>query len=380
MPLLKRSLLTSVLNHKSPKAMVIFGPRRVGKTKLLQQADVALPAAWYTGDNLDDVRALNIPSTDDLRNLLLQGKTLVIDEAQRVPGIGLLLKRMVDINAMLEHPVTILATESASFELATGVQESALGRIKTLQMWPLSAKELAENSSWGMVSQNIRWHMVYGMYPEICADPASAGEHLMDHCNAMLFKDIFSLGGIRLNDKLEKLLQYLAYNIGSLVSYDSVSREIGLNKNTVADYITLLEQCFIVKVCPSYAKNLPNELKKSKKIYFCDNGIRNAVIGDFSPVAHRADAAVLWENFVFTERLKLHALNKDFAKIYFWRTSGRRPKEFDLIEVVDGKMTAIDCKMSKDEASEPGKAFLAAYPECTIHTISPDDVMKLWTI
>lgn len=380
MSLLKRALLASILKHKPPKAMVIFGPRRVGKTTLLQQADVSLSATWYTGDSLTDIQALNIPSTDDLRNVLLQGKALVIDEAQRVPDIGLLLKRLVDINATLENPVMIFATGSSSFELASGVKESALGRIKALQMWPLSTKELADNSSWGKVAQNIRWHMVYGMYPEICMDPECAKENLMDHCSAMLFKDIFSLGGIRLGDKFEKLVQYLAYNVGSLISYDSVSREIGLNKNTVADYITLLEQCFIVKVCPSYAKNLSNELKKSKKIYFCDNGIRNAVIGDFSPISNRSDAGALWENFVFTERLKLHTLNNDFARIYFWRTSDRRPRELDFIEVVDGKMTAIECKMSKEEVAKPGDAFVAAYPECPIHTISPVDVMNLWTI
>ena len=380
MALIERSLLSTLLTHKPPKAMVIFGPRRVGKTTLLQQANVSLSAAWYTGDSVSDIQALNIPSTDDLRNLLLQSEAIVIDEAQRVPDIGLLLKRLVDINSTLEKPVKIFATGSSSFELASGVKESALGRIKELQMWPLSAKELADHTSWGQVTQNIRWHMVYGMYPEICTDPESAKENLMDHCNALLFKDIFSLGGIRLSDKFEKLVQYLAYNVGSLISYDGVSREVGLNKNTVADYVTLLEQCFIVKVCPSFAKNLSNELKKSKKIYFCDNGIRNAVIGNFSPIANRPDAGALWENFVFTERLKLHSLNKDYAKIFFWRTSDGRPRELDFIEVLDGQMTAIECKMTKDEVAKPGAAFTGAYPDCRIHTISPADVMKLWKI
>ena len=380
MSLIERSLLPAILKHKPPKAMLIFGPRRVGKTTLLQQAEGSLSAIWYTGDSLSDIEALNIPSTDDLRNLLLQGDAIVIDEAQRVPDIGLLLKRLVDINVTLDRPVKIFATGSSSFELASGVKESALGRIKELQMWPLSTQELAEHTSWGNVIQNIRWHMVYGMYPEICMDPESAKENLMDHCNALLFKDVFSLSGIRLSDKFEKLVQYLAYNVGSLVSYDSVSREVGLNKNTVADYVTLLEQCFIVKVCPSYAKNLSNELKKSKKIYFCDNGIRNAVIGNFSPVSNRPDAGALWENFVFTERLKLHSLNKDYAKIFFWRTSDGRPRELDFIEVLDGKMTAIECKMSKDEVAKPGAAFVKAYPDCQIYTVSPLDVMKLWQI
>ena len=380
MALFNRSLLSSFLDHKPPKVLVIFGPRRVGKTTLLQQSAVSHSVTWYTGDSLTDVKALNIPSTDDLRNLLLQGKALVIDEAQRVPDIGLLLKRLVDINVTLENPVMILATGSSSFELASGVKESALGRIKQRQMWPLSTKELAENSSWAKAVQNVGWHMIYGMYPKICTHPECAQESLRDHCNGWLFKDIYSLGRIRHCDKFEKLVQYLALNIGSLISYDRVSREIGLNKNTVADYIELLEQCFIVKVCPSYAKKLPAELTKSKKIYFCDNGIRNAVIGDFSPISNRSDAGALWENFVYTERMKLHAFNNDFAKIYFWRTSGRRPGQLAFVEVVDGKMTAIDCKMSKDEIASPRGAFVAAYPECSIHSICPQDVMNLWTI
>lgn len=380
MRLIDRTLLPTVVGHRPPKALVIFGPRRVGKTTLLRQVDSTLDATWYTGDSSADVDALNVPSTDDLRNLLLQGQAIVIDEAQRVPGIGMLLKRLVDINETLENPVKIFATGSSSFELAAGVKESALGRIKTLQMWPLSAQELADHKSWGKVTQNINWHLVYGMYPEIYRDPENAKSNLMDHCSALLYKDIFSLGGIRQPDKFEKLVQFLAYNVGSLISYDGVSREIGLNKATVADYVTLLEQCFIVKVCPSYSKNLSNELKKSKKIYFCDNGIRNAVLGNFSPITNRSDAGALWENFVFSERMKMHSYRNDYAQIYFWRTSAPRPRELDFIEILDGNMTAIECKLSKNETAKPGDAFHEAYPECEIHTVSPMEVQKLWQI
>lgn len=378
MALMERSLLSSLLRHQSPKAVVIFGPRRVGKTTLLRLAGITSSAAWYTGDSASDIQALNIPSTDDLRNLLLQSDALVIDEAQRVPDIGLLLKRLVDINGMFEEPVKIYATASASLELAPGIKESALGRIKELRLWPLSTEELAVHTSWGKVTQNIRWHLVYGMYPEVCANPENAKENLMEHCNALLLKDVFSLGGIRLSDKFERLLQYLAHSIGSVITYDRVGREVGLNKNTVADYVALLEQCFIVKVCPSYAKNLSNELKKSKKIYFCDNGVRNAVLGDFSPLSSRSDAGALWENFVFTERLKLHSLKKDYAKIFFWRTSERRPRELNFIEILDGNMAVIDCKRSKNEMASPGDAFLKAYPDCPIRTVSPSDVKELW--
>lgn len=218
-----------------------------------------MSTVWYTGDSFEDIKTLSIDSTADLRTLLQQSPTMIIDEAQRVPGIGLLIKRLVDINVTLDKPVSIFVTGSSSFELAFGVKESAMGRIRELQMWPLSTGELANHTNWGHVTQNIRWNLVYGMYPEICADSESARQNLMDYCSSLLFKDVFALGGIRLSDKFEKLVQFLAYNIGSIISYDAVAREVGLNKNTVADYIKLLEQCFIVKVCSSFSKNLSNE-------------------------------------------------------------------------------------------------------------------------
>lgn len=155
------------------------------------------------------------------------------------------------------------------------------------------------------------------MYPEICTDPEYARDNLISHCQSLLFKDIFNLSSIRYSSKFETLVKLLAYNIGSVVNYDNLSRETGLNRPMVMEYICLLEQCFVVKVCHSYAKNLSNELKKSKKIYFCDTGIRNAVIEDFSPLASRADAGALWENFFFMERVKFHSLHRDYARIYF---------------------------------------------------------------
>lgn len=380
MPFINRDILKEILSHHPPKALVIFGPRRVGKTTVLQHASKTLSAVWYTGDSPEDIQSLNVPSTADLRTLLTQAPTIVIDEAQRVPNIGLIIKRLVDINVTLEKPVSIFVTGSSSFELSSGVKESALGRINEIQMWPFSVAELAENTNWGNVTQNIRWNLVYGMYPEICTDPENAKQNLMNHCSSLLFKDIFAIGGIRRSDKLEKLVQYLAYNIGSMISYESLAREIGINKNTVIDYITLLEQCFIVKVCGSFSRNLSNELKKSKKIYFCDNGIRNAMIGNFAPIANRSDAGALWENFVFSERLKLHSQRKDFAKMFFWRTSENKPHELDFIEVTDNKMMALECKMSAQEQARPGKAFEEAYPECQIHTVTPRDIMKVWQL
>lgn len=380
MAFIERDLLEKLKLEAGPKARVIYGPRQSGKTTLLRQISQSLSTTWFTGDSVQDVQALDIPSTDDLKNILTQNPCLMIDEAQRVPGIGMLIKRLVDINQTLEKPTTIYATGSSSFELATGIKESALGRIRSFELWPLSVHEIAQDSSWGNIAQNIHWHMVYGLYPEIITSPEQAKDTLIAHCNSLLYKDVFALGGIRLSAKFEHLVRYLAYNMGSIISYDNVCRDIGISKNTVADYIRLLEQCFIVKVCTSYAKNLSNELKKSKKIYFYDNGIRNAIIGDFSPIATRADAGALWENFVFVERLKHHSLKRDYAQVYFWRTSERNPHEIDFIEIVDGKMKAIECKLSAKETAKPCLAFRRAYPDCPINTVAPNNLKNLWEL
>ena len=272
MDLIKRGIQDSVDGQTPPKAVVIFGARRIGKTTLLEQIVDRNTSAWYTGDSYSDIERLKLLSEGDVKTLLFQSDTLIIDEAQRIPDIGLLLKRLVDMNMTLDSPVRIFVTGSSSLELVKGIKESAVGRLVQRQMWPLSVTELAQapKSSWAKVLRDLDWHLVYGMFPEVYNEPQKARILLKDYVDGILFKDLFSLGGIRLNSKFEVLVRLLAYSVGSEVSYDSLARETGLNKTTVADYITLLEQCFIVKVCPSYAKNLANELKKGKKVYFCE--------------------------------------------------------------------------------------------------------------
>ena len=380
MDLIKRGIQDSVDGQTPPKAVLIFGARRIGKTTLLEQIVDRNTSAWYTGDSYSDIERLKLLSEGDVKTLLFQSDTLIIDEAQRIPDIGLLLKRLVDMNMTLDSPVRIFVTGSSSLELAKGIKESAVGRLVQRQMWPLSVTELAQapKSSWAKVLRDLDWHLVYGMFPEVYNEPQKARILLKDYVDGILFKDLFSLGGIRLNSKFEVLVRLLAYSVGSEVSYDSLARETGLNKTTVADYITLLEQCFIVKVCPSYAKNLANELKKGKKVYFCDNGIRNAIIENFDPLPSRHDRGALWENFFFMERVKLHSLLQDFCRIYFWRTSGKKTNELDFIEVIDGKMQAFECKLSPKAEAKPGPDFEAAYPDCPINVVSPATMLKVW--
>ena len=378
--MIPRELQASIAKQTPPKAVVIFGARQVGKTTMLETMLGRDRTAWYTGDNSADIERLRLLSEGDVKALLTQADALVIDEAQRIPDIGLLLKRLVDVNKTLAKPIRIFATGSSSLELAKGVKESAVGRLVHRPMWPLSIAELAQapGSSWAKSLRDLDWHLIYGMYPEVCTNPEDARLLLSDYVNGVLFKDLFSLGGIRLNSKFEALVHLLAWSVGSEVSFDGLARETGLNKATVADYVTLLEQCFIVRTCPSYAKNLANELKKGKKIYFCDNGVRNAVIENFQPMSSREDRGALWENFFFMERVKLHSLRQDFCRLYFWRTSGHSRNELDFIEVVDGRMQAFECKTSPSAKAKPGSAFRAAYPNCPIRVVSPATLQKVW--
>ena len=248
-------------------------------------------------------------------------------------------------------------------------------------MWPLAISEIAADKGWAEVSQNIERLMIYGTYPSVYTDPDHAERTLRTYCDGVLYKDLFALAGIRQNEKFMNLVKVLAYNIDSEVNFDNLARETSLSRTTVADYLQLLEQCFIVRICPSFSRNLSNELKKGKKVYFCDNGVRNAIIGDFSPMSARRgqDAGALWENFFFMERVKLHSIRNDFTDMYFWRTTGNNPHELDFLEVKNERIQAFECKLSPTAKARAGK-FSTAYPDAPIQTVTPNDLMRLWLV
>ena len=334
MPYIQRELQPQITRETPPKAVVIFGARQIGKTTLLTElSQYEKSVRWFNGDLITDHRQLQFSSSTDVELTLRQADTIIIDEAQRFPNIGLILKQLVDVNVRLNLGKKIFATGSSSLELAKGVKESAVGRLVHRQMWPLSISEIAAAKGWGEISQNIERLMIYGTYPAVFTDPDHAESTLRNYCDGVLYKDLFALAGIRQNEKFMHLVKLLAYNVGSEVNYDNLARDTGLSRTTVADYLQLLEQCFIIKICPSFSRNLSNELKKGKKVYFCDNGVRNAIIGDFSPMVARPsqDGGALWENFFFMERVKLHSIRNDFTDMYFWRTTSNNPHELDFL-------------------------------------------------
>ena len=380
MPYIQRELQPQITRETPPKAVVIFGARQIGKTTLLTElSQYEKSVRWFNGDLITDHRQLQFSSSTDVELTLRQADTIIIDEAQRFPNIGLILKQLVDVNVRLNLGKKIFATGSSSLELAKGVKESAVGRLVHRQMWPLSISEIAAAKGWGEISQNIERLMIYGTYPAVFTDPDHAESTLRNYCDGVLYKDLFALAGIRQNEKFMHLVKLLAYNVGSEVNYDNLARDTGLSRTTVADYLQLLEQCFIIKICPSVSRNLSNELKKGKKVYFCDNGVRNAIIGDFSPMVARPsqDGGALWENFFFMERVKLHSIRNDFTDMYFWRTTSNNPHELDFLEVKNERIRAFECKLSSSAKARPGK-FTTAYPDAPIDTVTPDDLMRLW--
>ena len=375
---INRDLEKNVAAATPPAAVVIIGPRRCGKTTFLRQLVKTLSGEtrWFNCDYASDAQQLRIGSKSDAEALLRLAPNIVIDEAQRVPDIELLLKMLVDCNETLPSPSRIFVTGSSALELAASTAESAVGRIKQRRMWPLSMHEIAGVRSWAYVQENLGSFMVYGTNPLVVKDPENAADILADYTDGILFKDLFQLAEIRRNSKFVDLVTMLCRRIGSEVNFESLGRDLGLSRMTVVRYVDLLELCSIVKVVGSYAKNLDNELKKGKKIYFTDLGIRNALLGDFSPISSRPDAGAIWENFFFMERLKMHDTLRDRKRMYFWRTKGVKPAEVDLLEVEDQSMQAFECKLSSKAHHKSEKEFVEAYPDCGINVATPANCLR----
>lgn len=375
---IERDLKEELLKDTPPRAVVLYGPRRIGKSTLLEHLINQSSCRWFNGDLPGVAEELNFQTQGDVLNALLQSESIVIDEAHKVPNIGHIVKLLVDANEKLEKPRQIFITSSSAFYLIA-IKESALGRVVSRQMRPFSLNEIASFSGWGKVSETIDNRIVYGMMPVVYLQPEQARAYLLDYCEGYLLRDFFEENVIKYPAKLRNLLKILAYNIGSEVSYDSLAREVGLNRLTVEDYIDRLQKASLIKVCPSFSRNLANEIKKGKKVYFFDTGIRNALINNFSPLASRDDAGALWENFFYMERVKLHDSQRDFTDTYFWRTNDRKPKELDFVEVLDNHVKAFKCKLSGSIKTTPhAETFIRAYPKATVEVVSPKDCFKIF--
>lgn len=349
------------------KVIVITGARQVGKTTLVSAlAAENKKVLMLNCDNHDDRAVLEDKTTTQLRALTDGYDLVFIDEAQRVANIGLTIKMIGDMKPTAQ----VIVTGSSSLELAEGINESAIGRHIDYMLFPFSLEELAAHTSVREERRMLDTRLIYGTYPEVVPHAADARRTLMTLANDYLYKDLLAYKGVKKPEVLSKLLRALALQVGSEVSYNELSGLLGIDKATVESYIGLLEKCFVIFRLDSFSRNARNEIKKGKKIYFCDNGIRNAVISNFAPPEMRADMDALWENMMVSERRKRNIYNSTYAQMYFWRTHDQ--KEIDLVEETDGQLHAFDFKWSgKARASLPA-AFASLYPGSTFETITPE--------
>lgn len=321
-------------------------------------------------DNYDDRLDLENKTSTELRQLIGNHAIVMIDEAQRVKNIGLTLKMMADLHT----PAQILATGSSSLQLADEINEAATGRCFEYHLYPFSTSELSRNNSERDEKRLLEKRLIYGMYPDVVTHPEDARRILSNLANNYLYRDLLEYRGVKKPDLLQRLVRALALQVGSEVSYNELSNMLGFDKETVASYIDLLEKCFVVFQLSSYSNNLRSEIKKGKKIYFYDNGIRNALISNFAPLELRNDTGALWENFVISERLKQNAYNQREAQLYFWRTTEQQ--EVALIEIYDGVMTAYEMKWHKPKSSLPA-AFSKRYPEAAFQVVNAENYIEL---
>ncbi|MBQ3742220.1 MAG: ATP-binding protein [Bacteroidales bacterium] len=355
------------------KALIVMGARQVGKTTLLKQvlAGCEEGVLWLSGDDQDVRTLFETISAPRLRAIAGKNRLIVLDEAQRIRDIGIKLKLITD--QMLDFQ--LLATGSSSFELANKINEPLTGRKREHRLFPLSFAEMVGHTSLLEEKRMLGHRLVYGAYPEVVMHPGDEIGLLRELTDSYLYKDILEFDKIHKPERLTKLLQALAYQLGSEVSYNELAQLCGMDAKTVESYITLLEQSYVLFRLGSFSRNLRSELKSSKKIYFYDNGVRNAVIGNFAQVENRMDAGALFENYVVSECMKRKEYTGDYAHSWFWRTTAKQ--EIDYLEEKDGLLHAFELKWNPRRRATAPLSFRNAYPDADFTVIHRDNIEDL---
>lgn len=355
------------------KVVLIFGARRVGKTVLLRQiiAQFEGKSLVLNGEDANTLMLLEQQSVANYRQLLQGIDLLVIDEAQNIPAIGQKLKLMVD---ELDG-IRIIASGSSSFDLLNKTGEPLVGRSTSFMLYPFSQAELSTVENPFETRANLESRLIYGAYPELTQmiGNEERAEYLREIVNAYLLKDVLAVEGLKNSSKMKDLLRLIAFQMGSEVSYDELGRQLGMSKNTVEKYLDLLSKVFVVYRLGAYTTNQRNEVSKAGKWYFYDNGIRNAIIGNFQPLAARQDVGALWESYLIAERMKQNQYTLQNKEFYFWRVYGG--KEIDLIELSSESLQAIEFKWG-DKMPKIPLVFANNYPQASFTVINQKNYLE----
>jgi len=358
------------------KAVIVYGPRRTGKTTLIKRflQDVDEPYLLVSGEDITVQGYLSCNSIEKLSAFVGANRLLVVDEAQKVPNIGANLKLIID-----HIPgIRIVATGSSSFDLARVVGEPLTGRKTTLKLFPLSQMEIGQMEQRHQTDANLESRLIYGSYPEVVLtnDSRAREQYLKEIVVSYLYKDVLELDGIRHSAKISRLLQLIAFQVGKEVSYTELGTNLGMSKNTIERYLDLLEKAFVIQKLSGFSRNLRSEITKNNRYYFLDNGVRNALINNFNVLDLRNDVGELWENYLVIERLKRQEYLVEFANSYFWRTYNQ--KEIDLVEEREGKLFGYEMKWGKAR-TKPPKEWLEAYPNANWQLINRENYLELIT-
>ena len=356
----------------SNKAIILIGCRQVGKTTILKEMFPENGSNfWFYGDDVDTQLLFSDMTAPKLRSIIGNRKVIVIDEAQRIPDIGLRMKIITD-----QMPdIRLLATSSSSFELANRLNEPLTGRKWENHIYPISFGEMVDHHGLQNEMRMLPHRMIYGYYPEVVTAKGKEKMILKQLSDSYLYKDILSFNKIKKSDSLIKLLQALAYQIGSQVSYNKLAEIVGIDAKTVETYIQLLEQGYIIFRLPSLSRNMRNELKHSRKIYFYDNGIRNALISNFASLELRSDVGALWENFFISERLKRNHYSDYRCLTYFWRTT--QQQEIDYVEEKDGAFSIFEMKWNPNKSKTKfPESFLNNYAVNQSVVVTPENYFE----
>ncbi len=375
--MIKRLLEKNIVQTLSQgKTIILYGARQVGKTTLVQNLlkNYGKNGRYLNCEIFSVEQNLTIAEPEKLKAFLGDYKLIVLDEAQNLQNVGKILKVITDSL----KDVQIIATGSSSFDLANKAAEPMTGRAFTHTLFPLSVLEIKQNSDWFTVDAQLEKLLRFGSYPEIYTSNEEAAEKkLKELASSYLFKDLLKLDGIKKSNLLKNLLLSIALQLGGEVNYNELGSKLGVSSLTIQKYIDLLEQSFVIFRLYSFSRNIRKELTKAIKIYFYDNGIRNALINNFNPLSLRNDVGALWENFCISERIKANAYSNKNVSSYFWRTYDK--KEIDYIEETGGKITGYEMKYSEKQKLKVPKGFKEAY-NAEIYKIDKSSYWKFFEL